>query len=232
MKILSKVLGKLCPKKRFVMNVLDLSESEKGLATRTVNNVFTSASLNKHTKSYRNIQKLTSFEFKKDSTDEVYPDANSEILNVQHLLVESRQKLKVCLDDIISRVETGNTEHIEALLKAHRRQSDLVTNYSETLDKLYEKEIKSLIVERERQSSESDKTKLLADVETLSGCVNIGLRSGDCDTEVLLHDNIFETLVERVSQDCPFLYDIVKSIFPTNNERKNKGAVHALSLCL
>lgn len=120
------------------MNVLDLSESEKGLATRTVNNVFTSASLNKHTKSYRNIQKLTSFEFKKDSTDEVYPDANSEILNVQHLLVESRQKLKVCLDDIVSRVETGNTEHIEALLKAHRRKSDLVANYSETLDKLYE----------------------------------------------------------------------------------------------
>ena len=86
------------------------------------------------------------------------------------MLVESRQKLKVCLDDIISRVETGNTEHIEALLKAHRRQSDLVTNYSETLDKLYEKEIKSLIVERERQSlSESDKAKLSADVETLSG---------------------------------------------------------------
>ena len=113
------------------------------------------------------------------------------------MLVESRRKLKVCLDDIISRVETGiNTEHIEALLKAHRKQSDLVTNYSETLDKLYEKEIKSLIVERERQSSESDNAKLSADVETLSGCVNIGLRSGDCDTEVLLQDNIFETLVE------------------------------------
>ena len=38
-----------------VTNVLDLSESEKGLATRTVNNVLPSASLNKHTKSYRNI---------------------------------------------------------------------------------------------------------------------------------------------------------------------------------
>ena len=134
-----------------VMNVLDLSESEKGPATRTVNNVFPSVSLNKHTKSYRNIRKLTSFEFKKDSTDEVYPDANSEILNVQHLLVESRQKLKVCLDDIISRVETGNTEHIEALLKAHRRQSDIVTNYSETLDKLYEKEIKSLKISNFQQ---------------------------------------------------------------------------------
>ena len=36
------------------------------------------------------------------------------------MLVDSRQKLKVCLDDIISRVETGiNTEHIEALLKAN-----------------------------------------------------------------------------------------------------------------
>ena len=35
-----------------VMNVLDLSESEKGLATWTVNNVFPSASLNKHTKGY------------------------------------------------------------------------------------------------------------------------------------------------------------------------------------
>ena len=46
------------------------------------------------------------------------------------------------------------------------------------------------------------------------------MRSGDCDTKVLLQDNIFETLVERVSQDCPFLYDIVKCIFPTDNERK------------
>ena len=80
--------------------------------------------------------------------------------------------------------------------------------------------------------SESDKAKLSADVETISGCVNIGLRSGDCDTEVLLQDNIFETLVERVSQDCPFLYDIVKCIFPTDNERKNKGSVHALSLLM
>ena len=61
------------------MNVLDLSESEKGLATWTVNNVFSSAALNKHTKSYRNIRKLTSFEFEKDSSDEVHPDANSEI---------------------------------------------------------------------------------------------------------------------------------------------------------
>ena len=84
--------GKVTPQEK-VMNVPDLSDSEKGLATRTVNNVFPSASLNKCTKSYRNIRKLTSFEFKKDSSDEVYPDANnSEILNVQYLLVESRQK--------------------------------------------------------------------------------------------------------------------------------------------
>ena len=102
--------------------------------------MFPSASLNKHTKTYRNIRKLTSFQFKKDSSNEVYPDVNSEISNVQHLLVESRQKLMVCVHDIISRVETGNIEHIEALLKAHRRQSDLVTNYSETLDKLYERD--------------------------------------------------------------------------------------------
>ena len=37
---------------------------------------------------------------------------------------------------------------LKALLKAHRRQRDLVTNYSKTLERLYEKEIKSLTVER------------------------------------------------------------------------------------
>ena len=130
-------------------------------------------------------------------------------------------------------MEKGNIEHIEALLKAHRKQNDLVMKYFETLDKLYEKEIKSLIVERERPSlSELDKTKLSADVETLAGSVNTGLRSGGCDTEVLLESNIFEKLVERVSRDCPFLYDIVKCIFPTDNERKKRGAVHSLSLLM
>ena len=89
------------------------------------------------------------------------------------------------------------------------------------------------MVEREGPSlSELDKTKLIQDVETLSKSVNIGLRSGDSDTDVLIEDNIFETLVERVSQDCPFLYDIVKCIFPTNDERKHKGAVHSLSLLM
>ena len=118
-------------------------------------------------------------------------------------------------------------------MKEHRKQSDLVTHYSETLDRLYEKEIKSLITERERPSlSQLDKAKLAADVETFSKSVNIGLRSGDCNTNVLLQDNILETLVERVSQECPFLYDIVKCIFPTDDKRKYKGVVHSLSLLM
>ena len=78
-------------------------------------------------------------------------------------------------------MEAGNIGHI-----GHGRQSGLVTKYSEALDKLYEKGMKSLIVERERRSlSESDKAKLLSDVETLSGCVNIGLRSEDCELTVM-----------------------------------------------
>ena len=68
---------------------------------------------------------------------------------------------------------------------------------------------------------------------TLSKTVNIGLRSGDSDTDVLIEDNIFETQDNTgVSQDCPFLYDIVKCIFPTDDERKHKGAVHSLSLLM
>ena len=96
-----------------VMNVLDLSDDEKGLATRTVN-VFQTASLNKHNKSYRNIRKSTSFELKKDSSDNGSPVANTDIINIQNLLVESRQKNNAYLDHIISTVETGSTEHIEA----------------------------------------------------------------------------------------------------------------------
>ena len=162
--------------KETVMSLLDLSENEKGLATRTVNNTFPTASLNKHTQSYRNIRKRTSFELKKDSSDKVYPIDNTDISNIQNLLVESRQTNAAMLNDIISRVETGSTEHIQPLLEAHRKQSELVTHYSETLDKLYEKEIKSLMVEREGPSlSELDKTKLIQDVETLSKTVNIGI---------------------------------------------------------
>ena len=184
-------------------------------------------------KTLKKIRKSTSFELKKDSSDDVSPVANTDIVNIQNLLVESRQKNNAYLDHIISTVETGSTKHIEALLKEHRKQGDLVTHYSETLDKLYEKEIKSLIAERERPSlSQLDKAKLAADVKTLSKSVNIGLRSGDCNTDVLLQDNIFETLVERVSQECPFLYDIVKCIFPTDDKRKYKGVVHSLSLLM
>jgi hypothetical protein len=95
--------------------------------------VFQTASLNKHNKSYKNIRTSYSFEFKKDSSDNASPVANTDIVNIQNLLVESRQKNKAYLDHIISTVETGSTEHIEALLKQHRKQSKLVAHYSETL---------------------------------------------------------------------------------------------------
>ena len=44
--------------------------------------------------------------------------------------------------------------------------------------------------ERERPSlSQSDKSKLSEEVQALSNIVNLGLRSGDSNTDVLLEDN-------------------------------------------
>jgi hypothetical protein len=218
--------------KQSVLNVLELDEHDKGLATRAIHKAFPTASIDRKNKTFRNIRKVTSFELKTDP-EEIIPVCGTDLSNIRALLAESRQQNSALLEEIISRVKDGKTENIQALLDAHKKQSDLVTYYSETLDKLYEKEITLLMSEKENPSlSESDKLELVKETQALSNSVNLGLRSGEKSSDVIVKENIFEILVEKVMHECPLLYDIVKTLFPTDNIRKEKGAVHALSLLM
>lgn len=106
--------------KETVLKVLQLSEEGKGLATRTVHKVFPTASVDRKNETYRNIRKVTSFEFKTNSLDEVSTLGGTDISNIQNLLVESRQRNAALLNDVISRLKAGNNENIEALLEAHK----------------------------------------------------------------------------------------------------------------
>ena len=217
--------------KQAVLNVLELDEQDKGLATRAIHKAFT-ASIDRRNESFRNIRKVGSFEIKPD-TEELVSVCGTDISNIRALLAESRQKNSTLLEEIISRVKDRNTENIQALLDAHKKQSDLVTHYSETLDKLYEKEITLLMNEKEKPAlSESDKLQITKEAQALSNSVNFGVRSGEKSSDVIVDENIFEILVEKVSQECPLLYDIVKTLFPSDNMKKEKGAVHSLSLLM
>ena len=111
-----------------------------------------------------------------------------------------------------------------SIVDAHKKQSDLVTHFSETLDKLYEKEITLLMKEKEKPSlSESDKLQIKKEVHALSNSVNFGVRSREKSSDVIVDENIFGILVEKVSHEFPLPYDIVKTLFPSDNIKKRKG---------
>jgi len=63
----------------------------------------------------------------------------------------------------------------------------------------------------------------------LSKTLSFGLRSGE---EVFINEEIFTDLVNNVAEKFPFLFDIVKTLFPSDDRRKEKGAVHSLSLLM
>lgn len=73
------------------------------------------------------------------------------------------------------------------------------------------------------------KTKLTEEIEMLSKSLNFGSRSAE---EVSVNEEIFVDLVNNVAERFPFLFDTVKSLFHTDDIRKEKGAVHSLSLLM
>ena len=211
-----------------VPDTLKLTEKDKGLATRAVTKTFPSASLNRRKGAYSNIRKAISFEHKGDNHEEATLDGDSEIANVQALIAECRRRGKELLDDIIARVSAGDTDNIEALLLAYKREEELLTIHSQLLDKLYAREIQFLVNTNVNSSlSASEKTKLTEEVELLSKSLSFGLRS-----EGYINEDIFADLVNNVAEKFPFLFDIVKTLFPTDDQRKEKGAVHSLSLLM
>ena len=210
-----------------VLCTLKLTAKDKGLATRAVTKSFPSASLNRRKGAYSNIRKAISFERKGDNHEEETLDANSEIGNIQALIAECRRRGKELLDDIIARVSAGDTDNIEALLLAYKREEELVTTHSQLLDKVYAREIQFLVSTNDSSLSTSEKTKLTEEVELLSKSLSFGLRSEGC-----INEDIFADLVNNVAEKFPFLFDIVKTLFPTDDQRKEKGAVHSLSLLM
>ena len=209
--------------KQSVLSVLELDEQDKRLATRAIHKSFPAASIDRRDESFKNIRKVASFEIKTDA-EELFPLCGTDLSNIRALLAESRQKNAALLEEIISRVKDHNTENIHALLDAHKKQSDLVTHFSEKLDKLYEKEITLLMKEKEKPSlSESDKLQIKKEVHALSNSVNFGVRSREKSSDVIVDENIFEILVEKVSHEFPLPYDIVKTLFPSDNIKKRKG---------
>lgn len=86
-------------------------------------------------------------------------DANSEIGNIQALIAECRRRGKELLDDIIARVSAGDTDNMEALLQAYKREEELLTTHSQLPDKLYAREIQFLVSTSDSSLSTSEKNK-------------------------------------------------------------------------
>ena len=129
-----------------VLCALQLTEKKKGLATHAVAKTFTSSKLNKRRGVYTNIKKAVSFNREDDKSGTITVDAESEIAKVQALIAESRRRRgNELLEDIIAKVTTGETNALEALLLAYKRETELLATRSEMLDKIYERELQFLI---------------------------------------------------------------------------------------
>lgn len=210
-----------------VLSTLDLTE-EKGLATRAVTKTFSFATINRRKGAYNNVRKAVSFERKEDNASTL--DAESEIARTQALISEHRRRGEKLLRGITARVKAGDIVAIEALLKVYRRETELLAAHSEQLDELYERELQFVMrTNCNCTLSLTEKAKLTEEKNMLSKDLSFGLRSGE---EVFISEELFVDLVKNVEERYPFLFDIVYTLFPMDNKRKEKGAVHSLSLLM
>lgn len=58
---------------------------------------------------------------------------------------------------------------------------------------------------------------------------SFGWRTGE---EIFISEEIIVDIFNNIEQRFPLLFDIMKTLFPMDDKRKEKGAVHSLSLLM
>jgi hypothetical protein len=115
----------------------------------------------------------------------------------------------------------------------HLNLAALTLQYS--IDCIYEREMKLLLDRKsEGKLPTSTRETIVGEFHSLSNILNIGIRSGDKQSEDVLTIDTINNIRRDFKTECPVLADIVASLFPESQDSNQKSncAVHALSLLL
>jgi hypothetical protein len=107
---------------------------------------------------------------------------------------------------------------------------ECVSAITESIDIIYQKKLQ-FMCEHDKKLTGSERNQLEDESEKLSKIVNLGVRSGENDAEIEINSAVFQRLKVNFEKDFPLLTEIVQILFPGDSfDRKEKGAIHALSL--
>ena len=208
-----------------VMNTL--KTENKNLTTRAVKETFKSVKVEKHKDRYKNIRRSVSFHSTStDSTSSFNSFPDSNINHLQQQVKVRKQKAKEIMETIISSV---NDSYIKTLVFMYDKEMDCVSSLTESIDILYETEIEFLM-KRSNHISASETNLLIEEFNKLSTIVNLGIRTGKNFADAKITSDVFKNFKLDFQRDCPHLTDLIQALFPGDNERKEKGAMHALGL--
>ena len=164
----------------------------------------------------------------------LFPES-SEINNV---------KLKLCmlhsdLSKVVKEIETAltleviNRPFIRVCIEKQRKLQEDIKTFTETLERLYEKEMSNLAKSKDPEHLCSEEiSELQKEMNIFIDMLNLGLK----ESLDLNLDNIFNTLTSNVEEKCPLVYQIVEQLFlvkPSTLEIQKgrvKSAVHALAI--
>ena len=209
-----------------VMNTL--KTENKNLTTRAVKETFKSVNVEKHKDQYKNIRRSVSFHSTStDSTSSFNSFPDSNINHLQQQVKVHKQKAKEIMETIITSV---NDSYIKTLVFMYDKEMmDCVSSLTESIDILYKTEIEFLMKHSDHMSA-SETNLLIEEFNKLSTIVNLGIRTGKNFADAEITSDVFKNFKLDFQRDCLHLTDLIQALFPGDNERKEKGAMHALGL--
>lgn len=162
-----------------IMEALDTDN--KSLTTRAVKETFPSVKLDRGKGEYKNIRRAVSYESSSStSTSSFEVRGDSEIHSLHQKVACHRQKAKTLMDAIMSSVDSG---YLRSLLCMYNKEMECVSNLTESIDIIYEKELQ-FMYDHDKKLSAGERGQLVDEFEKLSKLVNLGVRSRENDAEV------------------------------------------------
>ena len=224
-----------------LLELLGLEEKDKSRLTKAIHEIFPKSEVKrrKRTTFYVNINKQKSFGLR-ESDSKAQFEESSPVMNIKRKLESIRSELEKISEHLSVQLESEDPQ-IEYIKDLFHRQTKVqldLKQYTDGLEKLYEREMAKLINEHDTNKISSlEKAKLSKEidifVDIFVGMLAFGLR----DETKLDFEGIFVTMAENTQEKCPLLYDIVEQLFLIKSDgtvqgSRVKSAVYALSLLL
>ena len=213
------------------------TSAEKRIASKIVSDVFPNSNFSKRKRTYQNVSKALSFHL--SDKNDMKLDVNSEIQTLKDKIRKSGDLISAWQQELQTFYGQHDIEmhQLRATLQMYDNEVEKFMDLHDSLDQLYEKEIKTLITKSEGPNlPQSVRDKLNDEVSFLSKCVNLGLRNTEEQLSFFLKDENLDSLRSDFQRHCPTLFDTMRTLFTVEGEaqtrKKELSFVHALCILI